>query len=1003
METAPPLLLNGQDDWGRMEKLFVRVLKLNVVILAISVSFSIFAEKMDEPTDSLVIDKLERALDLMDKNAPEKQGVLLRLGDLYSERARLKALDEGKKGCDNCDNAKEDRVKALSYYKQAFPKTRGEEQGKILVQMAQLNNLNGDGNKAQDLYKDVIKKGYKSFTSAVVGSANANTGDIYFRKGNFKNAKKYYEAALKEDTPSAGYIQYRLAWCELNLGNFEKATQSLVKILSTPHLADDPTFRDDVSHDLAAFLAHGTVGSKEIAMLKNLSPESSRRSNLFLLGTETDRLGNKEASLLVWSAYNAEGETKGVEKLEIQIRIAQSEYDLGRHQQALENYDKAIALSTQTKCEEKDQDKCVELKTRMRNFVTNWNKALKVKPTVELLRAYQIYLKGFPDDAEMTQWAALVAREVKQYRDAVTLFRKSALLAKNDKSPASKKILEGSLLGEMEMAEKSNDLNLREASYTFYLETNPDGEKAFESRFERANVWYKQGKYPQAYSEFHYIATAPGGSHRDIKIKAADLALDTLVLLKDDKSLEVRANEYAKIFPERRKEYAEIARKATLNQVASNLNSNKSTDVSAYKSSLAQLKTVNLAGASEQEKIKYWKNRITVALQTKDLNEVNEAANGLLGCKNLSQKDRELGYSQKEWVAELQLNFRDAYRWARQLSYPNLSQADRDLRLAFLAELSGSDSRRHYEDFLKHERNFHQRNLTRVTLVERSPHPWKELERHLSDLKRSPEMLAPLLLETYGRDRNVNAARRILARTTIAFTPQGRILAHQLDFNEFAYFHSRVASQHLKSSSDASLARSLKQRLDLLGEAGRRLQRFNRQHDSTMEVVALNLLAKENKRLADDLLRLPAPRKLSKMQKEQYHQLLRQKANGFYMQASNYERQWAAKWNERAIDEITRNFQNASWEVQNVLKTEIQILSQNAPEGAKNRLLAALKERRERPSNRELLTARQELQSDPFDTSKIQRLRELEKQAGQMTMVSYLDARLLQMKKGASL
>jgi len=985
-----------------MEKHMVRLLKSSLVVVLLGSSFA-FAEKMDESTDSLVIDKLERALDLMEPGAKEKQGVLLRLGDLYSERARLKALDEGQKGCDNCNKSKEDRAQALSYYKQAFPKTKGEEQGRLLVQMAHLNNMNGHNEKAQDIYKDVIKKGHKSYTSEVVGSANTNTGDLYFRKGDFKTAKKYYEAALKEQINNRGYVEYRLAWCELNLNSFEKATQRLVKILSTKGLSDDETFREDVSHDLAAFLAHSDITPKDIAMLKNLSPEKTRRSNLFLLGTEADRLGNKSGSLLVWAAYNSEGETQGLEKLEIQIRIAQSEYDMGRHEKALSNYDKAIGLWQQQKCEEKDQDQCNELKTRMRNFVTNWNKALKVKPTVELLHAYQIYLKGFPDDAEMTQWAALVAREVKQYRDAVALFRKSAVLAKNDKSPKAKDILEGSLLGEMEMAEKSGDLNLREQSYTFYIETNPEGTKAFESRFQRANVWYQQGKYPQAYSEFHYIATAPGDAHKEIKVKAADLSLDTLVLLKDDKSLEVRANEYAKLFPERQKEYAEIARKATLNQVAQKLNGSKSVDVSTYKASLAQLKTVNLAGASDEDQVKYWRNRITVAMQARDLHEVDVAANGLLGVKKLSGRDREFGWTQKEWVAELQLNFKDAYRFAKQLSYSNLSQADRDLRLAFLAELSGGDSRKHYEDFLKHEKNFHQRNLTRVTLVQRSSNPWKELNRHLNDLKRSPDLLGPLVLETFGRDHNINEAKRILSKSSIGLTPQGRILAHQVDFNEFASFHSRIASQHLSSKSDSALAKSLKARLDLIGEAGRRLQKYNRAHDTTMEVVSLNLLAKENKRLGDDLLKLPAPRKLNAAQKAEYRQLLSQKANGFYAAASNFERQWNAKWSESAITAITSNFQNSSWEIQNALKVELQILSQNAPESAKNRLLTALRERRERPSNRELLTARQEVQSDPFDSSKIQALRELEKQAGRMTMVSYLDARLLQLKKGASL
>ena len=120
----------------------------------------------------------------------------------------------------------------------------------------------------------------------------------------------------------------------------------------------------------------------------------------------------------------------------------------------------------------------------------------------------------------MTQWAALVARDVKQYRQAVDLFRRSAVLAKNDKSPASLKVLEGSLLGEIEMAEASKDLKLREDAYSFYLSTNPQGAKAFEARFQRANVWYQQGKHAEAFSEFHYIATTAGYDHHDIKAQS---------------------------------------------------------------------------------------------------------------------------------------------------------------------------------------------------------------------------------------------------------------------------------------------------------------------------------------------------------------------------------------------------------------------------------------------------------------------------------------------------
>ncbi len=984
-----------------MEKLTSNVLKFCLIASFLGCAAT-FAEKMDESTHSLVIDKLERALDLMEKGAPERQGVVLRLADLYSDRARLKAMTEVQKNCDNCEGSKEDRAKALGYYKESLPKAKGEDQGKILVQMAHLNNMNGQSAKAEDIYHDVIKKGRKGYESSVVGSAYFNIGEIHFRKGQFKEAKRQFEKALKQDVSNRGFVEYRLAWCDFNLGLPGSASKRLVKILTTPSLSSDPTFKEDVSRDLPTFVAHGNVGPKEIAQVRNLSPEKTRKVNLYQLGTETDRLGKKSASLLVWAAYAKEGEVTGPEKIEVQIRVAQSEFDLGRLNTAVSDFGKAIEFWQKTACDEKNKDKCNDLKLRMRNFVLNWNKKEKINPSVALLHAYETYLKGFPDDAEMTQWAALVARDVMQYRDAVALFRKSALLAKNDKSQA--KVLEGSLLGEIEMAEKSKDLKLREDAYTFYIETNPQGEKAFESRFERANVWYQQGKYQQAFSEFHYIATQPGSDHHDIKVKAADLALDTLVLLKDEKSLEVRAGEYARLFPERKKEYGEIARKAAMNEVAESLNNNgKAADTGVYKASLVKLKTVNLAGASDQEKTKYWKNRLTVAMQAHDLDEVNTAANGLLSVHGLSEQDRELAYSQKEWVAELKLDFKDAYRYAKQLSYSKLSPADRDLRLAFLAELSGANPRRHYEDYLRHEKSLRQRNLTRVTLVQRSPHPWSELKRQLPELKATPDLLAPLVLETYGRDHRTNELKQVLAITNIGHTPQGKILAHQVEFGDFEQFKRRISHHRLKASSDPQLQRTLKERLSLLAEAAQRMRGSIRHHDFTMEVVTLHLIAIENRRLGNDLMRLPTPHGLNGQQTAQYRAILQQKANGFFTQAGQLEWQWQNKWNENTFAEIEKNFQSANWEIQNVLKSEIQILAQNAPDSAKNRLYDILKTRHERPSQSTLMTARRELQQNPFDQSKIERLRELEKQAGQSVMVSYLEARLNQMRKGSTL
>ena len=230
--------------------------------LSLTAAGSAIAEKMDESTHSLVIDKLERAMDLMDKDAPERTGVQLRLADLYAERARLKLIEEGKKSCDNCEGSKADRTKALAYYKDAFPKTKGDDQGKILVQMAHLNNLNGENGKAQNIYDDVIKKGRKTYTSPVVGSAFFNTAKFNSAKANSSKPKSNYEKSLKEEIPNRGFVEYRLAWCEFNLGHPDVASQKLIKILSTPEFSSDATFKEDVSRDLPVFIAHTEVGAK---------------------------------------------------------------------------------------------------------------------------------------------------------------------------------------------------------------------------------------------------------------------------------------------------------------------------------------------------------------------------------------------------------------------------------------------------------------------------------------------------------------------------------------------------------------------------------------------------------------------------------------------------------------------------------------------------------------------------------------------------------------------
>ena len=166
-------------------------------------------------------------------------------------------------------------------------------------------------------------------------------------------------------------MEFRIAWCQLNLGLTDQAIATLTGLLSNPQLlatqstdgkAVDPAFVQDVSHDLAIFLARSEVGPKQIDSLKQLSPENTRKDNLHTLATETDRLGKKQESLLAWAAYIDEGAVKPNEKLEVQTRVAQIYYDMNKQDLAANAYEKALDMWKKLGCS--DPALCTELKNR---------------------------------------------------------------------------------------------------------------------------------------------------------------------------------------------------------------------------------------------------------------------------------------------------------------------------------------------------------------------------------------------------------------------------------------------------------------------------------------------------------------------------------------------------------------------------------------------------------------------------------------------------------------
>ncbi len=974
------------------------------------------AVKMDETTHDMVIQRLEYGLDGMEKSFPERTGILLRLADLYADRARLKAMNEAESNCKDCKGALNDRKKAIASYQEAMPKAEKEDRGRLSLQIAHLYALNDETKKSNELYISILKAKKNSYPSDVRAIAFASVAEQKFRNGDFKGALKDFESARKENVKNRALVEFRIAWCQLNLGQNEKATKTLVHLLKTPELLATQTtdgktvdagFVTDISHDLAIFLARSNVGPKEIDLLKQLSPQANRKENLHMLATETDRQGKKASSLIVWAAYVDEGDVQPGEKLEVQTRVAQIYYDMNRQELAANAYEKALDLWTKLGC--KDATLCDDLKARLRKFVTAWNKSQKINPTENLLRIYISYTRVFPTDTEMLHWGGIVARDRKNTKQAIALFHQAATqsyqeLQKNPSNKTMQNIFEGSLLAEIEMAETSKDTKAQEAAYNFYLQLNPNGGKSFEIRYQRAHLYYSSNRFQESFSEFHYLASMPSKEHRDLSIKSADLSLDSLVALKDDKNLQVRSLEYARFFPERKTEYLKISRKATMNIVAADLAKAGNADRTDYHASLVALNAVNMDGADDVERIKFYKNKIVIAEKALDVGAVKDSSASLLGIKKLSAEDKEWTMTQQVWAAQLELNFALAYRLSKQMKLAELSKADRELRLALLLELSGQNPRVHNENYLKLAGNTRSANLVRVTMIKNSSAQWKELDKQLPHLRQTPDLLAGLTLEVFAAHQDYKKAEHMLKTTNISRYAAGQTLQRHLDLKEFSAFDRKIRAHRIYGFSDHAMQKTLKERMKLLNQSEKYAQSAFKRHDWTLQTLALTSLARENRRLYHDIQSLPVPSRLSAIEKQKYQQLLKNQSLPYLTRAEKIEREVSDSWSEsNSVQNLQAAYMTATPELQRLYRDEIIPLAVNAPSGAKNRLDGLLNTPYRRPSQKDILLARQELQSHPFDISKAERLRELESHGGRPAMVVYLDERISQLKKGKSL
>jgi hypothetical protein len=986
------------------------------LIVSLFLSHFLFAQAMyaQDANQSLLITKLEKVSQSLADKDESKVAITLRLADLYSERARHTAMSEIEKGCvSNCNGAVADRAKALRLYTDILPRVPAVNKSKVIVQVGHLYQLNGQEDKALSFYTQIVNgTATGNISSDLKSEAHLSLAEIYFKRRDYRNASVHYKNIISlPSSNSKGLASYRNAWCSFNLGDHAEAIKQIETILSSPNLLSKSSlngdksdinvqFQSEVSKDYATFLTQKSVTLSDVKRLYQLSPESTRQSNVQYLAYELERVGKKSESLMAWN--EALGTIANPEdKATAFLAIAQLNLDLQDKKSAIRTYEKALTqISELKKCEQSTN--CDEYRKRARFFVVSWNQTEKKEASAELLQAYQLYLGFFKADTEMKSFAVSAAVSGKNTDLAWNLQNDivnelSADLANPETAKQVKPdFLEKNLVQQLDLADTSGKVEYKNLAYNNYLKLSLQKSKTAEVQYQIAHQYYEKNNYTEAAQAFHKIALTKS---IDMKIRkqAADLALDSLGLLKDTAQVvaysEVYKNELGK---NNAKDFSQILQKSKLSQ---------SVELAGQSSeaAYAALIKINVSDLDDADKVKFYKNKIILAEKNKKISDAISACDSLVAIPQASAEDKEYAFSRKAYLSELRLDFASAFSATEKLA-KTYTDDEKNLKLAMFSELSGGSSEAYYKKYLQSAASEENKKLVAVELVKKSKDKLKEIEKHLKILEKDPELLANLYAETYSTNASVNIYKKINQSQALKKTASGKLVLRSVFLDEVSALSTKISKHQLDTTSDKKLVSTLKSRKNLLDQVEAMAKSAIDSADWTSQLITLNLLSKQSERFYNDVISAPIPKGLNPDEEAQYLSLLSAQAMPYknkaveaqvkveeFWKTPNWQSEFQKSLSRSATRRLVEIEVNAVSEIASApVQTELKVMTSEAT--AKT---AAIK-----PSIDEVRKTRQLVYAEPLNTDALAALLALEKRSENKAMVSYLENRIESLKKG---
>lgn len=973
-------------------------------------SSSGYKSKVQDPgTTDLLIGKFEKVYLNLPPEDESKIPVTLRLADLLAEKARHLSNEEAAKTCTECGSGNRERERAIGYYSEVVNKISEDRRGRVLSQMGHLYELNGEANKAFDLYRKIVET---DKNPEILAEAQNSQGDLMYRRRQFKEALKYYEEALKfKDFGNRGYARYRQAWCLFNLGELDTAKNILEEILKSPSLLTrsesrsdgiisiDKQFQEEVSRDLATFVSRKGTTIADVEMIYNQSPESARVENVTYLANELERLGQASQSAGVWK-FLLNKQSDPVKRLEAHVHLAQLESIQNHRDDSVEQFERALNLWRQIgNCTD---GSCKELKQRTKNYVVDWNREVKINPGPDLLTAYEKYLEIFNSDLDMLVWAALLAQQRREWKKALSFFERAATLrlATDSTYMTEMPSYEKLLLSQIEVGEQSGSDELLDHAFDNYILKSKERSKWVDVNYQKAHRLYKKADYTNAALALHDVALMPENQSLEIKIQAADLAMDSLVILKRDGEVEKWALEFSKIFKDKANEYEDLARRSVLNQAVAE--SDRLIDLNRIQKALRILDRFKMQGAKDPELISYYKTKLIYAEKLRNLSQVSDSIDKLMSIKSIDEKDLQVALASKAWLAELKLDFRTALNVFQKMKSLENSE-EKFLKLAMYAELAGIESKPYYQELLQRTKDPARRFGLAVRLVRESNHSQKVFDELVPILRTDSEAYARLQYEIYVKFGDRPGALKRLSDDVLSKTESAKSIWREDYLARYNVIKNKIQPHSLSFKSDAVLARTLKDRMAMLSKLEVMLKEALSKEDWTSQMLTVGLLGQESNRIYSDILALPVPPGMNEQQQAEYLQLLSQQAAPHQIRGSELTAKFAEFWSHDGLLAGFREKLSSQTGVQrDRYLSELKLVAAVAPDSMKKSLeelstSSTSENSVALPSLVELEGARRLVRDNPFDRDPLENLLVLERKLGKEEMVGYLERRLAQL------